>query len=52
MPSRYKNKAKFINNNDLYENLFYDRKLLTIKSFIEGKCIQEGCNNNFKKIIF
>lgn len=33
------------------ENLFYDRKLLTIKSFIEGKCIQEGCNNNFKKII-
>jgi hypothetical protein len=33
------------------ENLFYDRELLTTKSFIKGKCIKQGCNNNFEKNI-
>ncbi len=33
MPSRYRDKAKFINDNELYENLFYDRRVNFIEQY-------------------
>ncbi len=33
MPSRYRNKTTFINDSELYENLFYDRRVNFIKQY-------------------
>jgi hypothetical protein len=33
MPSRYRDKAKFVNKNEMYENLFYDRRVNFIEQY-------------------
>ena len=33
MPSRYRNKATFINNSELYENLFFDKRVKFIEQY-------------------